>query len=344
MLARKGFHLVAVLLFAPVADASLLGLAYAVALSLLLLLEVARATGGPLRALIEEAEKAEEASGGAGGTTAAASGGAASDSQRAVAAAAFASSSRQLWRRRRWPLGAGFGRVALRRYYARFVDGREATEHAGAAPKLVLTPLYLLLGCALPHWLAHAALLLPTSPHAEATACRANFPAVAVGAAADDAAGADAYFLLRRAQAAVGLVALSGVLCLGVGDAVAAAVGTRWGRTKWPWQRPGQKRSLEGSAAALAAMLCAAALVLAFRFPQGPGDPVAQSSPEGAFREPPVPASGATAASAPSLVLQLLPSLVLPLALTCILEAYATAIDNLVLPLYGAALLATALL
>jgi dolichol kinase len=52
------------------------------------------------------------------------------------------------------------------------------------------------------------------------------------------------------------LLKLWGVIVLGVGDSVAAIVGSYWGRTKWGWNK---KRSLEGSLAMLISLaICCA--------------------------------------------------------------------------------------
>jgi len=261
--ARKLFHGLVVVLFSPVAasDPCLLALAFAVALALLALLEVCRAAGGA-RGLP--------------------------------------------------PLGE-----PLRRYYGRFVDGREGAREgaregssegsrgspdAGApqrAPQLVLTPLYLLAGCAVPHWAALAM-------------------AVGAGGGTGGTSGTSG---TSGASGAMGrqpaelVVRLAGVVALGVGDAAAAVVGRRVGRTQWPG---GGQRTVEGSAAALAAMLIAATAAGSAAAPGSQG-PIAVAA-------------------------ALLPALVPALALVALVEAYATAIDNLVLPLYATALLTVALL
>jgi dolichol kinase len=182
----------------------------------------------------------------------------------------------------------------LRRFYGRFVDDREGAGDT-KAPQLVLTPLYLLAGCAVPHWAALAS--LGSKAHGVHGSSAGRLPSAEV------AAGVSAEVVMR----------LAGVVALGVGDAAAAVVGFHMGTTRWPG---GGNRTLEGSAAALVSMLVAAA---------GAGAAVA----------PGWPVIGTVA--------RLVPQLVLPLALVALVEAYATAIDNLVLPLYAAALLIAAL-
>jgi len=355
VLARKGFHLVVVVLFTPVSDANILSLSYAVALCLLLLVEVVRVTGGPLHEASKE-ESVQESTAIERATTSASQGvgdysnGGTSPLPRPLQNSQY--------------YGLNGVRLALRRYYSKFIDSREATAAGAVTSQLVLTPLYLLLGCALPHWLAHAAFphsvvlaegnttctISPSIPWNYSKAgysstARAALTASAERAMSNGLEAHDACFLLQRTRASIVLVALSGVLTLGVGDAVAACVGTFYGRTKWPWQQPCQKRSLEGSAAALVAMLFTVALVLGMRFPEKPGDLLAYS--EAAFtggEDFDSSAAGTAATFVPSLVCDLLPSLLLPLALTCALEAFANAIDNLVLPIYGTALLVAALL
>ena len=110
--------------------------------------------------------------------------------------------------------------AALGAFYAKFLDDRDggaAAPNGGAArAPAALTHVYLLLGCALPHWLADAL-------------------------AAD---GAE-----RRA------LRVGGVLVLGVGDAAAAVVGSRYGKRTWP----GTRRTFLGSAAFFFATAAAAA-------------------------------------------------------------------------------------
>ena len=181
--ARKLFHALAVIIFTPVAlvDPNLLTLAYAVASALLIVVEVVRTANG--------------------------------------------SKSLELF-------GIPVGLV-LRKYYEKFVDYREASgvddltldatsplsndegcciqqrrlrkrtslsdlkqrRIVEAAPQVVLTPLYLLLGCAVPHWIAQS---------------------------------------LGHHGSNIFLVGLSGVTALGVGDAAAAVIGSTWGKTFWP--------------------------------------------------------------------------------------------------------------
>ena len=149
-------------------------------------------------------------------------------------------------------------------FVRRFVDARDGGT-------LVLTHVYLLLGCALPV-LLDAALPAPS---------------------ARDAVG--------RAAAP-----LAGVTVLGVGDAMASAVGIAAGRTRWP----GTRKTVEGTAAGWAScMLLLAALLL-------PHHPLSAEARGWA---------GVAAAT----------------ALVCVLEAVTTQIDNLLLPpVYFAALLA----
>ena len=109
--------------------------------------------------------------------------------------------------------------AALGAFYAKFLDDRDggaAPDGGAARAPAALTHVYLLLGCALPHWLADAL-------------------------AAD---GAE-----RRA------LRVGGVLVLGVGDAAAAVVGSRYGKRTWP----GTRRTFLGSAAFFFATAAAAA-------------------------------------------------------------------------------------
>jgi len=104
----------------------------------------------------------------------------------------------------------------LDRFVSRYLDKREDTSKGD----LVLTHLYLLLGCAIPVWLDGRL------PGSDEVSC--------------------------KAWAAVRLA--SGILLVGVGDAFAAAYGVNFGRTRWPLSH----RTLEGSASFLASVLLAA--------------------------------------------------------------------------------------
>ena len=110
-------------------------------------------------------------------------------------------------------------------FLATFLDSRDAGT-------LILTHVYLLLGCAVPIWLDSA---LPPAAE-EALAARAGSVAAVARAAAPYA----------------------GLLVLGIGDAMASVVGVYAGRTRWPRSR----KTLEGSAAGVASMLLVLALLL----------------------------------------------------------------------------------
>jgi dolichol kinase len=86
-----------------------------------------------------------------------------------------------------------------------YVDGRDLRG------PVVISHIFLLIGCAVPLWLS-------------------------LGAAAR---GGDGWEVLTRDVSMV-----SGVICVGMGDAAASLIGRRYGRRKWLW--PGGK-SLEGS-------------------------------------------------------------------------------------------------
>lgn len=102
------------------------------------------------------------------------------------------------------PLGS-----ALARFVAPYVDGRDLRG------PVVVSHIFLLIGCAVPLWFSLAATL------------RTN----------------DGWELAHD-QRDVGM--LSGVICVGMGDAAASLIGRRYGRRKWSWVGG---KSLEGSAA-----------------------------------------------------------------------------------------------
>jgi len=108
-----------------------------------------------------------------------------------------------------------------------YVDGRDLRG------PVVISHIFLLIGCAIPLWLSLAAL-----------------PRAGDG------------FLQGWEVPARDVSMVSGVVCVGLGDAAASLIGRRWGVRKWRW---GGGKSLEGSAAfalAVFAGLMAAALWL----------------------------------------------------------------------------------
>lgn len=92
-----------------------------------------------------------------------------------------------------------------------YVDGRDLRG------PVVVSHIFLLIGCAIPLWLSLAA---------------------------TDRAGAEPWADWNVSSRDVSMVA--GVVCVGMGDAAASLIGRRYGRRKWPWAGG---KSLEGSLA-----------------------------------------------------------------------------------------------
>ncbi|CAM9293565.1 unnamed protein product, partial [Scytosiphon promiscuus] len=155
--------------------------------------------------------------------------------------------------------------AVLDRYYGRFLDGRDGGV-------LIVTHLFLLLGCAVPVWLSGL-----TSN---------RFGDVVDG---------------------VGLLPYAGVIVLGVGDAMGAVVGCRVGRLNWPSSR----RTLEGSAAVFTTTL-GSLLLVAWVL---------------AWQE-----SGKKDGSAGIEWRAVATNLAWPVALSTLMEAFTTQVDNLILP------------
>lgn len=109
------------------------------------------------------------------------------------------------------PLGTAIGR-----FVAPYVDGRDLKG------PMVVSHVFLLIGCAIPLWLSLAGL-------------------------GRDHAGWDTMDGVRE------IAMVSGVVCVGMGDAAASLIGRRYGRRKWPWIGG---KSLEGSGA-FAIAVCA---------------------------------------------------------------------------------------
>ncbi|KAJ5095942.1 Phosphatidate cytidylyltransferase [Penicillium alfredii] len=126
----------------------------------------------------------------------------------------------------------------LTHFLAPYVDGR---DHRGP---VIISHIFLLIGCSIPLWLSLS-----------------DLPRSTEGPWADwDVPTRD-----------VSMV--SGVICVGMGDAAASLVGRRFGRLKWFW---GGGKSLEGSVAFAAAVSCGlisvrAWLVLGGWSASGPG-------------------------------------------------------------------------
>jgi dolichol kinase len=99
----------------------------------------------------------------------------------------------------------------LTAFLAPYVDGR---DHRGP---VIVSHIFLLIGCAIPLWLS----LAGAPRHGD-----------------DPWAGWE--------TSARDLSMVSGVICVGMGDAAASLIGRRYGRTKWFW---GGGKSIEGSIA-----------------------------------------------------------------------------------------------
>ena len=104
----------------------------------------------------------------------------------------------------------------LSAFLAPYVDGR---DHRGP---IVVSHIFLLIGCAIPLWLSLAA--IPRSGQEPWAGWEVNARDVSM---------------------------VSGVVCVGMGDSAASLVGRRYGRHKWYW---GGGKSLEGSLAFAAAV------------------------------------------------------------------------------------------
>lgn len=109
----------------------------------------------------------------------------------------------------------------LARFLAPYVDGRDLRG------PVIVSHIFLLIGCAIPLWLSLAAYdrcprrALEDPWHGWELSASSN------GQTRD-------------------LSMLAGVVCVGMGDAAASLIGRRFGRRKWPWAGG---KSLEGSAA-----------------------------------------------------------------------------------------------
>ena len=121
----------------------------------------------------------------------------------------------------------------LTAFLAPYVDGRDV------AGPIVISHIFLLLGCSIPVWLSLAGTATPLPSHTASTIAGGEPPADPL---------CQGWNLGPCFSAKdTGTDMLSGVVCVGLGDAAASLIGRRYGRTKWPWS--GGSKSLEGSAA-----------------------------------------------------------------------------------------------
>jgi len=102
-------------------------------------------------------------------------------------------------------------------FLAPYVDGR---DHRGP---IIVSHIFLLIGCAIPLWLS-----LATTPR-------------------DGIRPFGGWDVMRRDMSMI-----SGVVCVGMGDAAASLIGRRYGRRRWPWSGG---KSLEGSLAFAVAVI-----------------------------------------------------------------------------------------
>jgi dolichol kinase len=112
----------------------------------------------------------------------------------------------------------------IARFLTPYVDGRDLRG------PVVISHIFLLIGCAIPLWLSLASL-----PRVTTT------PAAGLEVAGEEAGWLRGWEVPTREVSMV-----SGVVCVGLGDAAASLVGRRWGHRKWLW---GGGKSIEGSLA-----------------------------------------------------------------------------------------------
>jgi dolichol kinase len=105
----------------------------------------------------------------------------------------------------------------LTHFLTPYVDGR---DHRGP---VIVSHIFLLIGCAVPLWLSLAGIPRTGATHWEGWEVETRDVSM-----------------------------VSGVICVGMGDAAASLVGRRYGRRKWFW---GGGKSLEGSVAFATAVL-----------------------------------------------------------------------------------------
>ena len=131
----------------------------------------------------------------------------------------------------------------LKKFLAPYVDGRDF------AGPVVISHIFLLLGCSIPFWLSLAGSSSAT-PSVDTESCNENSEDLALRSWEPHS-----NFSVND----TGIDMLSGVICVGLGDAAASLIGRRYGRTRWPWRRG--SKSVEGSAAFATALFIGLLLV-----------------------------------------------------------------------------------
>jgi len=201
---RKLFHFIAILLFGPVTGyaPSLMTLSYAVALVLLVLLESLRYELSVSTSRNPDSNRSltDTTMSNTGKTT----------TTTATHVSATLKRYSKTIKGRQISLG-------MNEFYYAFLDEKDCEEGS----PLVITHIALILGCAIPQWIA---------------------------------AGITAYngSINKDGNILLVLLPYCGILILGIGDSFGAIVGSsKFGRTRWP----GSKRTLEGSASMLFSML-----------------------------------------------------------------------------------------
>jgi dolichol kinase len=226
VVARKYFHLVAVILFVPVTmlAPSLMVLAYSVALALLVVIESMRINNNNNATPMQVSACSSTSSGGARKGRGSSHEG--DDNKSTISESSLGKgTSRRLLNNRVMSSFIGFG---LDNFYSAFLDDKDQSGKQGGA---VTTHAALILGCAIPLWVCS----IITESKSSQTNLATNWL----------------------------LAPLVGVLALGVGDACGAVFGIFLGHRKWPG---GSKRTLEGSLAMYLSMLLCVELLAQFFF------------------------------------------------------------------------------
>ena len=141
--------------------------------------------------------------------------------------------------------------ATLHKFMARFVDERDK----GTA---ILTHMFLLLGCALPVWSTLVVLVLA---HAQAAQGK---PVLLAELAGQNLAAMESPAVWQSPQGVfMFCAAAAGLITVGVGDAMAAVVGTLVGGKQWPGSRKTLAGTLAGAASMLACLWACTAAVYA---------------------------------------------------------------------------------
>jgi len=124
----------------------------------------------------------------------------------------------------------------LSHFLAPYVDGRDLRG------PIVVSHVFLLVGCAIPVWLSLSGGLLPGTSTAADLVDLTPSAKLSSNISSPQSSPYGIYWQAPKRELAM----IAGVVCVGMGDAAASLIGRRFGKHKWGWSGG---KSIEGSLA-----------------------------------------------------------------------------------------------